>query len=605
LVLFDFGMPKMNGLDVIKNAAPASPNTKFIVISAHKDRETILQAATQGIAGYLTKPVRLEELRQRVNAALEQPIKPTKTFKIADQKSEHDKPFVLVCDQHPSMQSLFKNLLEGEGAEVALVSNPDVALRVLSANYPHIVIIDSELKPGGALPLVKTLRAPGIPKIPLFILADPKDKSWQEKANYYGIRKVLNKPLRLDELKKAYHETISQVEVHNTIPVKKDDILRTLVMQQKNSESTFNMKDFAMLFVNHMENHEKQNFKERLEENDEANVRQIIINLLTRKKEPQRLQIIDEAYKRGDFKVRYNCLDLLGRFISMDNRVAILIKLVKDPDYRIRMIAAEQLAALPGDQVKQALLDLIGDEVWQVRKKAITLIEKVSDNLLYRPLIAFYAQEKMPFPPKLKTELSRAKSPADLKPVYDILSEDQPDIKEHVIRNLVDIGTEFCLHPIVKCLHDPTASVRSSALQAVRVIRRPEVFEAILPLTSDVEAAIRQEAVVYIENYPLQPCSKALLVGRARDRQPLDDALLKFIKINEADHSMLATRLVNMNAISQEEQKILTELLRRVYDAPTTSIFLDKLYRGAPGERAEIVQDIVNKIMTSSWSLLS
>ncbi len=69
LVILDIGMPRMDGLEVLKRSQENSPTTRFIVITAHKDRDTVLKVARQGVVSYLTKPVNLHDLRKRVLAA--------------------------------------------------------------------------------------------------------------------------------------------------------------------------------------------------------------------------------------------------------------------------------------------------------------------------------------------------------------------------------------------------------------------------------------------------------------------------------------------------------------------------------------------------------
>lgn len=69
LVILDIGMPKMDGLKVLERSQGISPTTRFIVITAHKDRDTVLKVARQGVVSYLTKPVNLHDLRKRVLSA--------------------------------------------------------------------------------------------------------------------------------------------------------------------------------------------------------------------------------------------------------------------------------------------------------------------------------------------------------------------------------------------------------------------------------------------------------------------------------------------------------------------------------------------------------
>lgn len=56
LLILDLILPLKNGIDVLKEMADISPNTKTIVISSLEDEATILKAKALGAIQYLTKP---------------------------------------------------------------------------------------------------------------------------------------------------------------------------------------------------------------------------------------------------------------------------------------------------------------------------------------------------------------------------------------------------------------------------------------------------------------------------------------------------------------------------------------------------------------------
>ncbi len=68
LVLLDIRMPKMTGLEVIKNAIEADFTGKFIILSGLSDFKLAQTAMRYGVDFYLTKPIDEEELEQSVRA---------------------------------------------------------------------------------------------------------------------------------------------------------------------------------------------------------------------------------------------------------------------------------------------------------------------------------------------------------------------------------------------------------------------------------------------------------------------------------------------------------------------------------------------------------
>ncbi len=62
LVLMDLTMPKMNGLEAIKEIKRRSPSSKILVLTVHKTEEYILAALEAGADGYVVKDATHSEL---------------------------------------------------------------------------------------------------------------------------------------------------------------------------------------------------------------------------------------------------------------------------------------------------------------------------------------------------------------------------------------------------------------------------------------------------------------------------------------------------------------------------------------------------------------
>jgi len=55
LVLMDISMPKMNGLEAIREIKTMLPSTPVVILTVHKEEEFVLEAFRAGAAGYLLK----------------------------------------------------------------------------------------------------------------------------------------------------------------------------------------------------------------------------------------------------------------------------------------------------------------------------------------------------------------------------------------------------------------------------------------------------------------------------------------------------------------------------------------------------------------------
>ncbi|MBP7146981.1 MAG: sigma-54-dependent Fis family transcriptional regulator [Acidobacteria bacterium] len=70
LLITDLAMPEMDGVELLRRASQASPETTAIVITAFGSKETAIEAMRHGAVNYLEKPFHVEEMRLHVRNAL-------------------------------------------------------------------------------------------------------------------------------------------------------------------------------------------------------------------------------------------------------------------------------------------------------------------------------------------------------------------------------------------------------------------------------------------------------------------------------------------------------------------------------------------------------
>ncbi|MEA3554134.1 MAG: response regulator [Campylobacterota bacterium] len=66
-VITDIKMPKMDGLDMAKAIKDISPNTPFILTTAHGEYDYFLRADEVGVYRYIQKPINVNELLQALS----------------------------------------------------------------------------------------------------------------------------------------------------------------------------------------------------------------------------------------------------------------------------------------------------------------------------------------------------------------------------------------------------------------------------------------------------------------------------------------------------------------------------------------------------------
>ncbi len=71
VVLSDLYMPEMDGIELLKRVRTQNKKIVFLMITAHPTIETAVEAIKKGAYDYLTKPFHIEEVRLKINRALE------------------------------------------------------------------------------------------------------------------------------------------------------------------------------------------------------------------------------------------------------------------------------------------------------------------------------------------------------------------------------------------------------------------------------------------------------------------------------------------------------------------------------------------------------
>jgi len=66
IVLLDLMMPTMNGLEVLDRIVEAAPETEVILVTGQYSAESAVEAIRRGASDYITKPINLNVLRERI-----------------------------------------------------------------------------------------------------------------------------------------------------------------------------------------------------------------------------------------------------------------------------------------------------------------------------------------------------------------------------------------------------------------------------------------------------------------------------------------------------------------------------------------------------------
>ncbi len=67
VILCDWNMPKLSGLDLLKQIRTRDPDLPFLMITGNADTDSVVEAKSYGVTGYINKPFSEDQLRKKLN----------------------------------------------------------------------------------------------------------------------------------------------------------------------------------------------------------------------------------------------------------------------------------------------------------------------------------------------------------------------------------------------------------------------------------------------------------------------------------------------------------------------------------------------------------
>ena len=71
VVVLDFSMPRLNGLDAAREIRRVSPRSRVIILTAHREEQYVVAALNAGVSGYVLKAEAATELALAIQEALQ------------------------------------------------------------------------------------------------------------------------------------------------------------------------------------------------------------------------------------------------------------------------------------------------------------------------------------------------------------------------------------------------------------------------------------------------------------------------------------------------------------------------------------------------------
>jgi signal transduction histidine kinase/CheY-like chemotaxis protein/HPt (histidine-containing phosphotransfer) domain-containing protein len=234
VAILDLQMPDMDGLQLAAaiKADPRVAALPIVILTSLGQRGHAAAAQNAGVAGYLTKPVRLAHLERclvavigggAISPAAIASTAPASTRSLVtrhtlEETRSHARAHVLLAEDNVVNQRVATKLLEQLGCSVDLAVNGRRAVEALRTNRYDVVVMDCQMPEMDGFEATRAIRAEEgdgrhTPIVAMTANAMAGDR---ERCIEAGMDGYLTKPVRPDELAAAISQWLPTIEIEAT-----------------------------------------------------------------------------------------------------------------------------------------------------------------------------------------------------------------------------------------------------------------------------------------------------------------------------------------------------------------------------------------------------
>jgi signal transduction histidine kinase/DNA-binding response OmpR family regulator len=156
VLITDFMMPDMNGLDLIEKLQGGREPALTILVTAYDTPGLAAAARRLRVNQYLIKPVQPETIRSLVGEALERIAAPRPSFAEIPPASQFK---ILVADDYADNIRLLARHLEGEGYTLLTATDGEETLRCVRADQPDLLLLDVNMPTKNGFEVLAEMRS--------------------------------------------------------------------------------------------------------------------------------------------------------------------------------------------------------------------------------------------------------------------------------------------------------------------------------------------------------------------------------------------------------------------------------------------------------------
>ncbi len=202
LVVTDIRMPRLNGVDLLKQIKEKFPKLPVLIITAYNYTYTKDQVLQSGADGFLAKPFRISKIEEQIRSILK-----TKTSKVPIVSGEPKR--ILVADDDEVLRNMLVETLEGLNYQAVGVGDGLEALARIQKEEFDLAITDIRMPKLDGLGFLKKARElkPGLPVVLITGFAQTYSA---QAVRCEGADGYLVKPFRIEKIEELVKKLLQE-----------------------------------------------------------------------------------------------------------------------------------------------------------------------------------------------------------------------------------------------------------------------------------------------------------------------------------------------------------------------------------------------------------
>ncbi len=210
-LVLDVKMPGIDGIEVFRQIHRSQPSLPVILLTGHSSVGDAFQTLKEGIADYLSKPVDMEELAQRIHEVVRAAESLEKEVSDQPPTAAGEPIRVMLVDDERELLDSLKKIFERRGMEVTTATRGREALALLREALVDVLVLDVKMPEMDGLEVLRRIKK-DFPSVQVILLSGHPSVEDALEGVRMGASEYLKKPPDVNELvetiRKLYRERI-------------------------------------------------------------------------------------------------------------------------------------------------------------------------------------------------------------------------------------------------------------------------------------------------------------------------------------------------------------------------------------------------------------